>query len=306
MMRRLRFERKVRWVKSVKLTISKEDYLKAIAEAESEEGSVIAATIARWLGVTPPAVALALRRLRRDKLVELDRKGKISLTKPGREIADKLRFRHHLVERMLHEMLGMEWYKVHDEAERLEHSISEDVERRLIEKLGPNGACPHGNQINKSAAERRQAGLQQLWEATPGSSIRVDSMYERDRRLLEYFDGLGIRPGVELESSQPQLRRHPHPAFGENVPQPGRGRGAKGLGVISDKQPEVEDEPKVRTAPAVATTQALLWFKTRTMALSAARCGSKSSPIASRRACRPSGNARAYRKSLCQQWQVHY
>jgi len=56
----------------LKLTISKEDYLKAIAEAESEEGSVIAATIARWLGVTPPAVALALRRLRRDKLVVVD------------------------------------------------------------------------------------------------------------------------------------------------------------------------------------------------------------------------------------------
>jgi DtxR family Mn-dependent transcriptional regulator len=183
----------------MKLTISKEDYLKAIAEAESEESSVIAATIARWLGVTPPAVALALRRLRRDKLVEVDRRGRISLTKAGREISDKLRFRHHLVERMLSEILGMEWYKVHDEAERLEHSISEDVERRLVEKLGSNGACPHGNPISKNSVERRKLGLQQLWEATPGSSFRVDSMYERDRKLLEYFDGLGIRPGVDLK-----------------------------------------------------------------------------------------------------------
>jgi DtxR family Mn-dependent transcriptional regulator len=183
----------------LKLTISKEDYLKAIAEAESEEGIVIAASIARWLGVTPPAVALALRRLRRDKLVEIDRKGRISLTPSGRKISDKLRFRHHLVERMLLEILGMEWYKVHDEAERLEHSISEDVERKLIEKLGPNGPCPHGNQINKSAAERQKLGLQQLWEATPGTPLRVDSVYERDRKLLEYFDGLGIRPGINLE-----------------------------------------------------------------------------------------------------------
>lgn len=183
----------------LKLTISKEDYLKAIAEAESEEGSVIAATIARWLEVTPPAVALALRRLRRDKLVEIDRKGRIFLTKAGREISDKLRFRHHLMERMLHEMLGMEWYKVHAEAERLEHSISEDLEQRLIEKLGPNGVCPHGNQINKSSAERRELGLRPLWEATPGSSVRVDGVYERDRKLLEYFDSLGLRPGVELE-----------------------------------------------------------------------------------------------------------
>jgi DtxR family transcriptional regulator, Mn-dependent transcriptional regulator len=183
----------------VELTISKEDYLKAIAEAESEEGNVIAATIARWLSITPPAVALALRRLRRDKLVEVDRKGRIALTKAGREVSDKLRFRHHLVERMLHEILGMEWYKVHEEAERLEHSISDDLERKLIQRLGTNQACPHGNQINKSAAEKRKLGLRLLWEADPGSSVKIESIYERDRQLLEYFDGLGIRPGVELK-----------------------------------------------------------------------------------------------------------
>jgi DtxR family Mn-dependent transcriptional regulator len=125
----------------MELTVSKEDYLKAIAEAESEEGVVIAATVARWLSITPPAVALALRRLRRDKLVQVDRKGRVSLTDSGRAISDKLRFRHHLIERMLHEMLGMEWYKVHEEAERLEHAVSEDVERRLIERLGRDGQC---------------------------------------------------------------------------------------------------------------------------------------------------------------------
>lgn len=186
-------------ISHMKLTISKEDYLKAIAEAESEEKMVIAATIARWLGVTAPAVALALRRLRRDKLIQVDRKGRISLTPAGRDISDKVRLRHHLIERMLHEMLGMEWYKVHEEAERLEHSVSEDVERRLIEKLGRSGPCPHGNQINKGAAERQKMGLQQLEEAPLGSSLRVDSMHERDRKLLEYLDQIGIRPGVQLE-----------------------------------------------------------------------------------------------------------
>ena len=183
----------------MRLTVSKEDYLKAIAEAESEEGAAIGATIARWLGVTPPAVALALRRLRRDKLASVDANGRISLTAAGRAISDRLRMRHHLIERMLHEVLGMEWYKVHDEAEKLEHSVSEDLERRLIEKLGSKGPCPHGNQINKSAAERHKLGLQQLWEAPPGSLVRVDSMHERDRGLLEYFDRLGIRPGAQLK-----------------------------------------------------------------------------------------------------------
>ncbi len=184
---------------TMELTISKEDYLKAIAEAQAEEGTVFAVAVARWLDVSAPAVALALRRLRRDKLVEVDRKGRISLTAAGRRISDKLRLRHHLVERMLHEMLGVEWYKVHDEAERLEHAISEDVERRLIEKLGTDKPCPHGNQIKKSPDERRKSGLQLLWEASPGSAVRVDSVDERDSRLLEYFDGLGIRPGVQLK-----------------------------------------------------------------------------------------------------------
>jgi len=183
----------------MELTVSKEDYLKAIAEAESEEGAAIAATVARWLGVSPPAVALALRRLRRDKLVQVSAKGRITLTAAGRKISDKLRFRHHLIERLLHEILGMEWYKVHAEAERLEHAVSEDLERRLIKMLGRDGLCPHGNQIDKSAADRRKLGLQQLWEAPPGSLVRVDSMHERDRKLLEYFDGLGIRPGTQLK-----------------------------------------------------------------------------------------------------------
>ena len=187
----------------MKLTISKEDYLKAIAEAQSEEGTVLAVTVARWLGVSAPAVALALRRLRRDKLVEVDRKGRIFLTAPGKRVADKLRLRHHLVERMLHEMLGVEWYKVHDEAERLEHAISEDVERRLIDKLGADRPCPHGNQINKSPGERRKSGLQLLWEAPPGSVVRVDSVDERDSRLLEYFDKVGIRPGAQVKVVSP-------------------------------------------------------------------------------------------------------
>jgi DtxR family transcriptional regulator, Mn-dependent transcriptional regulator len=182
----------------LKLTISKEDYLKAIAEAEAEEGSVIAATLARWLNITPPAVALGLRRLRRDRLIKAGSQGRISLTAAGRKISDRVRRRHHLIERMLSEMLGVEWYKVHEEAERLEHAVSADVERKLTEKLGAEGLCPHGNQINKSAAERRRLGLELLWEAKSGSLLHVDSMHERDRRLLEYFDRLGIRPGVQL------------------------------------------------------------------------------------------------------------
>jgi DtxR family transcriptional regulator, Mn-dependent transcriptional regulator len=184
-------------------TISKEDYLKAIAEAESEGETVIAATIVRWLHVTPAAVTTALRRLRRDGLVAVKGDGKLKLTAAGREIAERIRFRHHLIERMLAEMFGMDWYKVHEEAERLEHAVSSDFEAILTERLGKHAACPHGNNIRSdSPAHKRRRGLLTLAEAEPRRAAVVASVYERDRTLLEYFDRIGIRPGVALQVSE--------------------------------------------------------------------------------------------------------
>jgi len=178
-------------------TISKENYLKAIAEAESEGEPVIAATIVRWLQVTSAAVTMAIRRLRRDGLVTVEPDGRLTLTDAGRQIAERIRFRHHLVERMLSEMFGMEWYKVHDEAERLEHAVSVDFERKLVERLGQNGVCPHGNDIRSdSPTDRRSRGLITLAEVEPLRSAAVECVYERDRTLLEYLDKIGIRPGV--------------------------------------------------------------------------------------------------------------
>jgi DtxR family Mn-dependent transcriptional regulator len=180
-------------------TISKEDYLKAIAESEAEGEPVIAATLVRWLKVTPAAVTMALRRLRRDGLVSVGAEGRVQLTDEGRRIAERIRFRHHLIERMLAEMFEMEWYKVHEEAERLEHAVSSDFEARLIEKLGSNGVCPHGNDIREDGpAERRARGLITLAEVESDGAAAVESVFERDRELLEYFDRLGLRPGARV------------------------------------------------------------------------------------------------------------
>src|ERR1035438_7080950 len=97
------------------ITVSKEDYLKAILEAEGEGEQVISARLAQWLSVSAPAVTMALRRLKRDGLVSVRSDGRVQLTAEGRKIALRLAVRHHLIERMLHEIFGMEWYKVHDE-----------------------------------------------------------------------------------------------------------------------------------------------------------------------------------------------
>ncbi|MCC6366071.1 MAG: metal-dependent transcriptional regulator [Bryobacterales bacterium] len=183
----------------MRITISKENYLKAIAEAESEGQTVIAATLARWLNVSPPAVTMAIKRLKRDGLIQVGRDGQLSLTGTGRDIATRLLNRHHLIERMLTEIFGMEWYKVHEEAEQLEHAVSSDFERKLMERLGPGGACPHGNFIGlDTPEERRKRGWMPLPDLAVEQDASVVSVFERDRQLLEYFDSLGICPGASL------------------------------------------------------------------------------------------------------------
>lgn len=185
---------------AVKITISKENYLKAIAEAQSEGETVIAATLARWLNVSAPAVTMAIRRLKRDGLIKVGTEGQISLTVEGREIANRVLNRHHLIERMLAEIFGMEWYKVHDEAEQLEHAVSAEFERRLQEKLGTSEACPHGNRVAfDTPDDRRNRGWKPLDEYETESAATVVSVFERDRKLLEYLHELGIWPGANLE-----------------------------------------------------------------------------------------------------------
>lgn len=181
------------------ITVSKEDYLKSILEAESEGETVISARLAEMLKVSAPAVTMAVRRLKKDKLVTVESEGEIRLTAAGRKIARKLTLRHHLIERMLSEMFGMEWWKVHDEAERLEHAVSPDFETKLLAKLGSEGACPHGNLSEmESPASRRRRGLVLLSEAAVHNNYTVSGIYERDRGLLEFLEHRGVRPGAKL------------------------------------------------------------------------------------------------------------
>ena len=181
------------------ITVSKEDYLNSILEAETEGETVISARLADLLKVSPPAVTMALRRLKKDGLVRVAVRGEVSLTSAGRKIARRLTLRHHLIERMLSELFGMEWWKVHDEAERLEHAVSPDFEAKLLAKLGSDGACPHGNLSEmESSASRRRRGLILLSDAKLATLYRVSGIYERDRGLLEFLEHKGVRPGAKL------------------------------------------------------------------------------------------------------------
>jgi DtxR family transcriptional regulator, Mn-dependent transcriptional regulator len=153
------------------ITVSKEDYLKAILEAESEGESVISARLADWLKVSAPAVTMAVRRLKKDAS-SASRPTATCASPPPAARSPANSLRHHLIERMLAELFGMEWWKVHDEAERLEHAVSPDFEAKLLAKLGKGGICPHGNMSEmESPASRRRRGLLLLADAQPGHRL---------------------------------------------------------------------------------------------------------------------------------------
>ncbi len=180
------------------INVSKENYLKAVLAAEAEGRQVIPALLAHWLEVSPPAVTMALKRLKRDGLVKVDADGIVRLTGTGRETAYRTALRHHLVERMLSEIFGMEWHEIHEEAERLEHAVSPAFEARLREKLG-EGPCPHGNAIlPEPPATRKQRGEIPLAEAAAGGQYTVLSLHERDLKLLQFLHKTGVGPGQKL------------------------------------------------------------------------------------------------------------
>jgi len=180
--------------------VSKENYLKAILEAEAEGHDVIPAMLAHWLEVSAPAVTMALKRLKRDGLVEVGADGIVRLTAAGRETAYRTALRHHLIERMLNEVFGMEWYEIHEEAERLEHAVSPAFEAKLREKLGEGGACPHGNAVlPESPSEKKRRGEVPLSEAAAGQTYTVVSLHERDPKLLEFLHHMGVGPSRSLK-----------------------------------------------------------------------------------------------------------
>jgi Mn-dependent DtxR family transcriptional regulator len=185
------------------ITISKEDYLKAIAEAEAEGQTVIPATLAHWLSVTRPAVTFALKRLRKDGLVSIKKEGHISLTSQGREIAERTMVRHHLIERMLSEMFGMAWYEIHDEAERLEHAVSPAFEKswsrdwgiktHALTATGWRCAAPQNAANGACACSAKRRPARNMWSRAFMSAIGNSWSFSRKRASVRAF-ALRSRP----------------------------------------------------------------------------------------------------------------
>ena len=177
-----------------KTSVSQEDYLKAIWEMVQEEHEPISARLAEELRVTPPAVTAALKRMTRDGHVRVERSGRIDLTLKGRKRAEHLALRHQLAEILLTEVIGLPWSKAHDEAERLEHAISPEVEALLLKRFGDKKSCPHGVPMRGGVARLRKHGAVLLADLRAKEAAEILCVYEKDAQFLEFLEGLELRP----------------------------------------------------------------------------------------------------------------
>jgi DtxR family Mn-dependent transcriptional regulator len=186
-----------------KTSVSQEDYLKAIWEIVQEEQVPISARLAEDLGVTPPAVTAALKRMTRGGYLRVLRDGRIEMSAKGRQVAQHLVLRHRLAEKLLVDVIGLEWSRAHEEAERLEHGMSPEVVNLLMKRYGRDSRCPHGvPMIGGLAKLRRKYGAVRLSEAEVGRSCEVLRVYEKDSKFLEFLEHNHLRPGAHLRIHQ--------------------------------------------------------------------------------------------------------
>jgi DtxR family transcriptional regulator, Mn-dependent transcriptional regulator len=184
-----------------KVTHVLEDYLKAIYQLSEEAKPVIAARIAAETGVSASTIFATLRRLAKEGYVTINRRKEIHLTRDGKTVAENIVRRHFLTERFLTDLLGLDWVKAHQEAHRLEHAISQEVEERLAKLLSHPTTCPHGNPIPGASATPTPKTMP-LNEARDGQYVELAYITEggeRDVRLLGYLQEHNLVPGVKVQ-----------------------------------------------------------------------------------------------------------
>lgn len=175
-----------------------EEYLETVHSLNEEGTPVIQARIAERLGRSAPSVAEMLERLADDGYVR--REGRlVTLTPKGSDLAEKVVRKHRLAERLLVDVIGLDWYKVHLEAGRWEHVISDEVEERLVKLLGEPATCPHGNPIPGTQGGFEPAEERSLADVEAGTSVRLTRISEDveiDLGSLRYLDQHGFIPGA--------------------------------------------------------------------------------------------------------------
>jgi DtxR family Mn-dependent transcriptional regulator len=178
-------------------TATVEDYLQEIYDQLGDGKTVIAARVAERAGVSLPTAWATLRRMQRDGLVKLRDRHDVHLTRQGKEAAESIKRRHFLTERLLVDILGMDWADAHEEAHRIEHAVSPRVEELIMALLGNPTTCPHGNPF--PGLPRPPTVL--LSSLSEGDEREVDGVQEDaedDADLMRFLQQSGLAPGTRI------------------------------------------------------------------------------------------------------------
>lgn len=182
------------------LSAKMEDYLKAIYRLQQQgDGPVSTSSIAATLDVTPPTTTSMMETLEGRGFVDRVKYEGVTLTPDGETVALEVIRHHRLLETYLAERLGYDWAEVHEEADRLEHHISEEFERRVADVLGDPEVDPHGDPIPRDSLEpvEESPGLT-LASHAEGDHVIVQRVRDRDPAELAYLKDVGVTPGTRL------------------------------------------------------------------------------------------------------------
>lgn len=176
-----------------------EDYLKAIWTLQQTEAPVSTSRIAERLGLTAAAITAMVKRLAEQGLLRHEPYYGVRLTPAGELASLRIIRRHRVLELFLTEMLGYEWDRVHDEAERLEHAASDELIERLARLLGEPERDPHGSVIPTAEGEMDPAEYPALAEAQAGETGRIVEVRVHEPEQLRYLGSMSLYPGSEFE-----------------------------------------------------------------------------------------------------------
>jgi DtxR family Mn-dependent transcriptional regulator len=183
------------------LSDAMEDYLKAIYVLQREEGPPVSTSaVAEYLDKTAPTVTSMMEKLADRGLIEREKYSGVELTDEGRTVALEVIRHHRLLEAYLAEHLDFDWSEVHDEADTLEHHISEDLERRMADALDDPAVDPHGDPIPAETLDPvDEAAGERLTSFEEGDRVAVSRVPHRDREELDYLAKAGLTPGTAIE-----------------------------------------------------------------------------------------------------------
>ena len=186
------------------LTISIQDYLKHIYELTENGEAASTNALAKKLNISAPSVTGMVQKLAsaNPALVEYQKHQGVTLTKEGRKAALEVIRHHRLLEAWLVQTLGYSWDEVHEEAERLEHVISEDFERRIAAAMGHPTRDPHGELIPTADLRMPLEDLTPLSALRTNQTATIKRVQASDPEVLRYLEGLGLVPGAQIEVKQ--------------------------------------------------------------------------------------------------------